>query len=82
MVSFGLAFWHAGVEYKWWEGPKTCAATAASSSVGASDIIKMLEGKSKLPSCTDAPWHLFKISMAGYNAIISAIGMMRWRHGM
>ena len=74
-VSFALAFWHMGVEYKWWEGPKTCSALGSSSQINTSDILKALEG-GKLPGCADAPWHLFKISMAGYNAALSGIAAL------
>lgn len=72
LVSFGLAFWHAGVEYKWWEGPKTCSATLSITDITPADISKIFEPGVKLPSCSDAPWHMFGISMAGYNALISA----------
>lgn len=75
LVSFCLAFWHTGVEYKWWQGPKTCAAVQTSDVINASDILKAISGETKSPSCSDAPWHLFNISMAGYNAIISALGV-------
>ena len=74
-VSFALAFWHTGVEYKWWEGPKSCAAIGSTSQINTSDILKALEG-GKLPACSDAPWHLFKISMAGYNAALSSIAAL------
>ncbi len=69
LLSFGLAFWHVGVEYKWWEGPKTCASGNVSIDMGA--IMEALNSKQRLPSCGDVPWSLFGISMAGYNAIIS-----------
>ena len=72
IVSFGLAFWHMGVEYKWWEGPKSCAAQPHTE-INLEDIQKALSGGIKLPSCSDVPWHLFGISMAGYNALISGI---------
>ncbi|HFB54597.1 MAG TPA: disulfide bond formation protein B [Hellea balneolensis] len=72
LVSFGLAFWHTGVEYKWWEGPKTCSVGANMDAFNANDILGALKGKVKMPACSDAPWHLFGISMAGYNALISA----------
>ncbi len=72
VVSFGLAFWHTGVEYKWWAGPKTCSATSTITEITPADISKIFEPGVKLPSCSDAPWHLMGVSMAGYNALISA----------
>ncbi|PHR61599.1 MAG: hypothetical protein COA43_02385 [Robiginitomaculum sp.] len=73
ITSFGLAFWHTGVEYKWWDGPKTCSAIPDIGTINITDISKIFEPGVKLPSCSDAPWHLLKISMAGYNAFFSAI---------
>lgn len=72
LASFALAFWHMGVEYKWWEGPKTCMA-APDGPISSSDILDALSGKVKMPACSDAPWH-FGLSMAGWNAVISLAG--------
>lgn len=71
-VSFGLAFWHMGVEYKWWEGPKTCAGSS-NNAFDMSAMTDILNGTKKVLTCSDAPWHMFKISMAGYNALFSGI---------
>lgn len=78
-VSFGLAFWHTGVEYKWWEGPKTCSAGAIGS-INAQSIADVFKPGAKILSCEDAPWHMFNISMAGYNAFFSAIGSLLGFH--
>lgn len=75
-VSFSLAFWHMGVEYKWWEGPKSCFAPTGPSTINPNDIFDALNGKAKLPQCSEAPWHLLGISMAGYNALISALAAL------
>lgn len=72
-VSFGLALWHTGVEYQWWEGPKTCSS-AGMGPINAQDIAAMLKPGAKILSCEDAPWHMLGISMAGYNALFSGIG--------
>lgn len=71
-ISFAMGFWHMGVEYAWWEGPKSCASLPSQNIITASDIQKVFEIGTKLPACSDAPWHLFGLSMAGYNALISA----------
>lgn len=70
LVSLGLAFWHTGVEYKWWSGPKSCMG--GDTKIDTSEILKAFDNPVKLPSCGDVPWSMFGISMAGYNAIISA----------
>jgi len=69
LVSFGLAFWHMGVEYKWWEGPRSCMGGAVI--IDTADLLKALEEPVPMPSCGEIPWSLLGLSMAGYNAIIS-----------
>ena len=67
--STWLAGYHAGVEWKFWEGPPTCSG--AGQMIG--DISSILDGAANGPvvSCTDAAWRMFGLSMAGYNALIS-----------
>jgi len=72
-ISFGLAFWHVGVEYKWWEGPKSCMASKGPIDF---DPETLFSTDRKMPACSDAPWDLFNISMAGYNAAISGIAAL------
>ena len=75
-VSFVIAFWHMGVEYKWWDGPKSCSAPTGPTTINPGDILDALNGKAELPQCNAAPWHLLGISMAGYNAIISGVAAL------
>lgn len=66
----GLAVYHSGVEWSWWAGPDGCAPSA-SLEVDASKLLSGL-GKTHPPSCTEAAWRLAGLSLAGYNALISA----------
>jgi len=75
-VSFAIAFWHMGVEYTWWEGPKSCTAPTGPTTIDPNDILNALNGDAKLPLCNEAPWHLLGISMAGYNALISGLAAL------
>lgn len=70
VASTGLAAYHAGVEWKFWEGPQSCSGELGA--LDMSDIADALAGGVRGPSCTEAAWRLFGISMAGYNALISA----------
>lgn len=73
--SVGMAFWHVGVEYGWWEGPKTCSAGGGElGTIDMSDPLSMLDEKIKPPACSEAVWHFLGLSMAAWNAIISLIG--------
>ncbi len=65
-----LAGYHAGAEWQWWPGPAACAAGGAIT-ITDLDLNTALSVAAKRPSCTDVPWSLFGISMAGWNAILS-----------
>lgn len=70
LTSFMVAGYHAGVEYGFWPGPAACSAVGGGAVSGA-DILAALEGPSDAPSCSEAPWSLMGVSMAGFNALIS-----------
>ena len=74
LVSFGLGFWHMGVEYKWWEGPKSCSAVGGFEVFDPDDLLSSLGDPIKPPACSDAVWHFLALSMAGWNALISLVG--------
>ncbi len=65
-VSGAIGAFHAGVEYGWWQGVTACASS------GATTLEDLLNAP--LVRCDVAPWTLFGISLAGYNAIISLGG--------
>lgn len=66
----GLGAFHAGVEWGFWPGPTSCAgANAAPSSAGG--LLDQMRNVRIVP-CDQAAWRLFGISLAGYNALISA----------
>lgn len=70
MVSAALGAHHAGVEWGFWPGPTDCGGAAAPMATGMSDFMSQLETVRVL-SCTEAPWSLFGLSMAGWNAVAS-----------
>ena len=66
LVSGVIGAFHAGVEYKWWDGLTACTANAAAggdplASIMAAPIVR----------CDVAPWTLGGISLAGFNFLIS-----------
>jgi disulfide bond formation protein DsbB len=69
--STGLAFYHSGVEWAWWEGPAMCEAAGVAPS-DATAMLGSLRGGTVVPSCTDAVWRFLGLSFAGWNALISA----------
>jgi disulfide bond formation protein DsbB len=68
-----VAAFHTGVEWKWWPGPTSCAGPRGGD-IAATAIADLLAGaKMRPPSCDVAAWRLFGVSMAGYNALVSAV---------
>jgi len=69
LLNAGLGVYHAGVEWKYWEGPQTCSATAGGIAKGG-NLLESLK-KVHVVRCDEVQWRLFGLSMAGYNAILS-----------
>lgn len=67
-VSGLIGAFHAGVEYGWWEGLTTCALS------GPMTLDSILDAP--LIRCDVAPWDLFGISLAGFNALFSIGGAL------
>lgn len=71
-VSGAIGVFHAGVEYKWWEGFTACTTTVGS---GGGDALSQIMA-APLTRCDTAPWTLLNISLAGYNALFSLGGAL------
>jgi disulfide bond formation protein DsbB len=70
LSSAGLASYHAGVEWHFWPGPKSCTGGAVE--VSAADLSRLLHGGPVgAPACDKAAWVFLGVSMAGWNALIS-----------
>ena len=61
-----IGAFHAGVEYGWWEGITGCATTMGGGGSALENILN-----APLVRCDTAPWDLFGISLAGWNALFS-----------
>ncbi len=71
-VSGGIGVFHAGVEYRWWEGITQCTAHPTA---GADPMAMLTEAlRRPLIRCDVPQWTLFGISLAGFNAIFSLSG--------
>jgi disulfide bond formation protein DsbB len=70
LVGAAIAVWHAGAEWKFWPGPKTCASAGGGAS--AAGLAALMHGaRIAAPHCDEAAWRLFGLSMAGWNVLIS-----------
>ena len=75
-VSSILAFYHVGVEQKYWPGPNSCT----NSSIEGLTTDQLLDQIMNAPlvRCDEVVWDLFGISMAGWNVLISFCLFLTW----
>jgi disulfide bond formation protein DsbB len=70
-LGAGLAAYHAGVERHLWAGPQECSGDPNFGRTGSGSLLEQLNTVIVV-RCDEAAWRLFGISLAGYNAVISA----------
>jgi disulfide bond formation protein DsbB len=68
-ACFGV--YHAGVEWKFWQGPTSCTGATPTIS-NAADLLKRLDTEKVVP-CDEVQWRFLGLSLAGYNALISLL---------
>src|SRR5262249_58425280 len=68
-IGAGLAVYHAGVEWHLWAGPAECSGDP---NFGRSGSLLDQLNTVIVVRCDEAAWRLFGVSLAGYNAAISA----------
>ena len=69
-ASVVLGAYHAGVEWGFWAGPTECTG-ALDRAASVSDFLKQLETV-KVVRCDSAALRILGLSLAGWNAVISA----------
>ncbi|MFC7049531.1 disulfide bond formation protein B [Emcibacter nanhaiensis] len=72
-AAAGVGAYHAGVEYKWWQGPTDCTAQTIGGNFDPDQFLQALQS-APIVSCDEVVWELFGISMAGYNFLFT-LGM-------
>jgi disulfide bond formation protein DsbB len=68
-ITGGIGVFHAGVEWKWWQGLTSCSGSATPNSL--EDLRAMLM-TAPVVRCDDAAIRVLGLSMAGWNALWSA----------
>ena len=73
LMLYGLVLgvYHSGVEWKWWDGPASCATSADAVTRDAGSLLGDLSSK-KPPSCDAAALRVLGLSFAGWNVLASA----------
>lgn len=77
-TTAGLGLYHTGVERDWWEGPASCTGTGGldAGSLGSGDLLSV-EGP-RLVLCDQVSWAMWGLSMASWNALLSAVLVVVW----
>ena len=65
----GLSTYHAGVEWKWWQGPTDCSGPIPKLG-SVADMMKQMQRVS-LVRCDEAALRILGISLSGYDALVS-----------
>jgi disulfide bond formation protein DsbB len=72
LASGLVGIFHAGVEYKWWDGITACTRVPGT---GGGNIMAEIYA-APLVSCNQPQWTLGPVSLAGFNAIFSIGGAL------
>ncbi|WP_405405542.1 disulfide bond formation protein B [Paracoccus sp. Ld10] len=71
-AAMGLAIYHVGVEMTWWAGPTHCSGGIGDlSRMTTQDLMTRLQS-APVVRCDEVAWQFIGMSMAGWNAILSA----------
>lgn len=72
LANSGLAFYHAGVEQKWFPGPDACTSPAPDKPLTMEEILAKLKA-APLVACDQPQWDLYGITMAAMNSAWSLL---------
>ena len=76
LISTVLAFYHVGVEQKYWPGPNSCTNSSIEGLTTDQLLDKIMNAP--LVRCDEVVWDLFGVSMAGWNVLISFCLFLTW----
>lgn len=76
-LATGLAVYHSGVEWGFWTGPASCTAAADIGSLSVQDLMRKIEA-APVTRCDEVAWRFLGLSMAVWNALISAGLTVLW----
>lgn len=76
-ATSGIGIYHTGVEQHWWEGPTSCTASMATQGVSSKDLLATIMA-APVVRCDEPAWVFLHLSMASWNAILSAILVLVW----
>ena len=65
----GLGVYHAGIEWKWWQGPTDCSGPI--DKIGSVTSMMNQLQRISLVRCDEAAWRFLGLSLAGWNVPLS-----------
>jgi disulfide bond formation protein DsbB len=71
LANVWLGTYHAGVEWKFWQGPTDC--TGPVGNFGAAGSLLDRLDSVKVVRCDEVQWRFLGLSLAGYNVLISLL---------
>jgi disulfide bond formation protein DsbB len=69
LANAWLGGYHAGVEWKFWEGPTDCSGPVVN--LGSAGTLLERLDTVKVVRCDEVQWRVLGLSLAGYNVLIS-----------
>lgn len=69
LAGAGVAAYHTGIEWKFWQGPESCSGTLTVAN-DASAFLQRLQTV-QVVRCDEAAWRFAGLSLAGWNVLIS-----------
>jgi disulfide bond formation protein DsbB len=78
LANAWLGGYHAGVEWKFWQGPTDCSGPIVD--LGSAGTLLQRLDTVKVIRCDDVQWRFLGLSLAGYNVLISLLmaGIAAW----
>lgn len=70
LATAGIGSFHFGVEQHWWKGPQECSGSIPSGL--SAEALKKYLFAAKMVRCDQPAWSMWGLSMAGWNALLSA----------
>lgn len=75
-VTSGIGVYHTGVERGWWEGPSTCTSGPVEG-LSTDQLMDQIMS-APLVRCDEVAWAFAGLSMASWNALLSAGLVVLW----
>jgi disulfide bond formation protein DsbB len=72
-TTAALGLYHTGVERDWWDGPSACTGGASDLSAMTGADLLSFDTAETLVLCDEVVWEFLSLSMASWNAILSAL---------